>query len=63
MADDTDFEAMLEVRQKKTCLAISHLYSREFTFDASVNCQKDEKKVSSANGHKEHSPKVLCVKI
>ncbi|KAG5838961.1 hypothetical protein ANANG_G00229300 [Anguilla anguilla] len=40
MADDFDIEAMLEAPYKKTCLTISHLYSHEFTFDSSVNCQK-----------------------
>lgn len=39
MADDIDIEAMLEAPYKKTCLTISHLYSHEFTFDSSVNCQ------------------------
>ncbi|XP_058846713.1 RNA-binding protein 39 isoform X3 [Acipenser ruthenus] len=57
MADDFDIEAMLEAPYKKTCLTISHLYSHEFTFDSSVNCQTDENKSSSANGHEERSKK------
>ncbi|CDQ68309.1 unnamed protein product [Oncorhynchus mykiss] len=60
MADDFDIEAMLEAPYRKTCLMISHLYSHEFTFDSSVNCEKrrdDEIKSSSANGHEERSSK------
>lgn len=40
MADDFDVEAMLEAPYKKTCLMISHLYSPEYIFDSSVNCEK-----------------------
>ncbi|XP_037629824.1 RNA-binding protein 39-like isoform X1 [Sebastes umbrosus] len=52
MADDFDVEAMLEAPFRKTSLMISHLYSHEFIFDSTVNCEKkDEIKSSHANGH------------
>ncbi|RVE70722.1 hypothetical protein OJAV_G00067100 [Oryzias javanicus] len=40
MADDFDVEAMLEAPYRKTSLMISHLYSHEFIFDSTVNCEK-----------------------
>ncbi|XP_063738523.1 RNA-binding protein 39-like isoform X1 [Eleginops maclovinus] len=42
MADDFDVEAMLEAPFRKTSLMISHLYSHEFIFDSTVNCEKKE---------------------
>ncbi|KAI1892440.1 hypothetical protein AGOR_G00133370 [Albula goreensis] len=70
MADDFDIEAMLEAPYKKTCLTISHLYSHEFTFDSSVNCQKirarcdrggirllQSTKENGTNGNEERSKK------
>ncbi|KAA8590917.1 hypothetical protein FQN60_001860, partial [Etheostoma spectabile] len=44
MADDFDVEAMLEAPFRKTSLMISHLYSHEFIFDSTVNCEKKEGK-------------------
>ncbi|XP_034552499.1 RNA-binding protein 39b isoform X2 [Notolabrus celidotus] len=58
MADDFDVEAMLEAPYRKTSLMISHLYSHEFIFDSTVNCEKkDEIKSSHANGHDDSSKK------
>ncbi|XP_032377818.1 RNA-binding protein 39 isoform X1 [Etheostoma spectabile] len=58
MADDFDVEAMLEAPFRKTSLMISHLYSHEFIFDSTVNCEKkDEIKSSHANGHDDQNKK------